>query len=129
MTFGTKAGSDGYIGFLEIAAGKKTKPQAKIQIQVPGHNKSAREIVELIGRRVREAGINAVIFSSTVVQIDNVKNVVLKIMVQMRHNHYTAKTLNDLLRKFARILRDAEILNSPILSPVTKNNFALIMHN
>lgn len=119
--------SDGYIGFLKITDNesfgpKKAGSKVEIQIQAPRKDKSTREIVALIGKCVREAGIDAAIFSSMVVQINNVKNVVMKVMVQMKHNHCTPKILNDLLRKFAKILRDVEILAKPILGTVSKKN-------
>lgn len=119
--------NDGYIVFLKITdselyRSKKACSKVEIQIQAPRKDKSAREIVKLIGKCVREARIEAAIFSSTVVQIRNVKNVVMKVMVQMSHNHYTPKILNDLLRKFAKILRKAKILEKPILGTVSINN-------
>jgi len=123
----TTTANDGYIGILKITdreslGSKKACLKVKIQIQAPRRNKSAREIVVLIGKCAREAGIDATIFTSMVVQINNVKNVVMKVMVQMKHNYCTPKILNDLLRKFAKILRDAEILAKPILGTVSKNN-------
>lgn len=119
--------NDGYIGLLKITDNsspglKKVRSMVEIQIHAPSGNKSAREIVELIGKYIREAGIEATIFSSMVVQIKNVKNVVMKVKVHLSHNDYTPKILNDLLRKFAKILRNAKILEKPILSTVSKNN-------
>lgn len=119
--------NDGYIGFLKITDSesfgpRKNRSKVEIQIHAPRKDKSGREIVKLIGKYMREAGIDAAVFASSVVNINNVKNVVMKVVVHMDHRLCTPQSLNVLLRKFRKILRDAKIWEKPILGTVSKNN-------
>ena len=124
--------ADGYVGILSAIRGGHRRSvvsdkfaQIIVQIQVTATGVTMSEVVEIIRTRLRKEKINATVFSSLTVVIDNVKSIVIKVVINMDHRLCTILRLNNLLRTFGRFLRDTKLMQRAILGTVSRNNLPL----